>query len=65
MDMNTILIGLAGVMGAATPIVFAAIGETFTEKAGWINLRQRVRFCFRRWQGLSWRLFQPACGGFF
>jgi ABC-type uncharacterized transport system permease subunit len=38
MDMNTILIGLAGVMGAATPIVFAAIGETFTEKAGVINL---------------------------
>jgi general nucleoside transport system permease protein len=38
MDMNTILIGLAGVIAAATPIVFATIGETITEKAGITNL---------------------------
>jgi simple sugar transport system permease protein len=38
MDMNTILVGLAGVIAAATPIVFATIGETITEKAGITNL---------------------------
>lgn len=38
MDTNTILIGLAGVIAAATPIVFATIGETITERAGVTNL---------------------------
>lgn len=38
MDANTILVGLAGVIAAATPIVFATIGETITEKAGVTNL---------------------------
>ncbi|MGE5220892.1 MAG: ABC transporter permease [Omnitrophica WOR_2 bacterium] len=33
-----ILIGLAGVMIAAAPIVFAVIGETFAERSGVINL---------------------------
>jgi len=33
-----ILIGLAGVLAAAAPVVFAAIGETLTERAGVINL---------------------------
>jgi simple sugar transport system permease protein len=32
------LIGLAGVLATAGPIVFAAIGETITERAGVINL---------------------------
>ena len=32
------LIGLAGVIAAATPVVVAVIGETFTERAGVINL---------------------------
>lgn len=35
---NTILIGLAGILAAAAPIIFAAIGETFSERAGVINL---------------------------
>jgi len=35
---ETILIGLAGVIAAATPVVFASIGETITERAGVINL---------------------------
>ncbi|NTU75596.1 MAG: ABC transporter permease [Anaerolineaceae bacterium] len=35
---QTILLGLAGVIAAATPVVFAAIGETITERAGVINL---------------------------
>jgi simple sugar transport system permease protein len=35
---NNILVGLAGVLAAAAPVVFAAIGETFTERAGIINL---------------------------
>jgi simple sugar transport system permease protein len=36
--MNNLLIGLAGVIAAATPVVVAVIGETFTERAGVINL---------------------------
>jgi ABC-type uncharacterized transport system permease subunit len=38
MNSNTILIGLASVIISAGPIVFASIGETFTERAGIINL---------------------------
>jgi ABC-type uncharacterized transport system permease subunit len=36
--MNELLIGLAGVIAAATPVVVAVIGETLTERAGVINL---------------------------
>jgi general nucleoside transport system permease protein len=35
---NTTLIGLAGVLAAAAPVLFAVIGETITERAGIINL---------------------------
>jgi len=38
MGTNIILIGLAGVLAAAAPILFAVIGETITERAGIINL---------------------------
>ncbi|KAF0106700.1 MAG: simple sugar transport system permease protein [Anaerolineaceae bacterium] len=38
MDTNTILVGLAGVLALAAPILFAVIGETITERAGIINL---------------------------
>lgn len=38
MDTNSILIGLAGVLSAAAPVLFAVIGETITERAGIINL---------------------------
>jgi len=38
MDNNTIILGLAGVITAAAPILFAVIGETITERAGVINL---------------------------
>ena len=38
MDTNILLIGLAGVLAAAAPVVFAVIGETFSERAGVINL---------------------------
>ena len=34
----TTLIGLAGVLAAAAPVLFAVIGETITERAGIINL---------------------------
>jgi simple sugar transport system permease protein len=37
MDANT-LIGLAGVLAAAAPVLFAVIGETITERGGIINL---------------------------
>ncbi len=33
-----ILVGLAGVLAAAAPVLFAVIGETITERAGVINL---------------------------
>ncbi len=35
---NNTLIGLAGVLAAAAPVLFAVIGETITERAGIINL---------------------------
>ncbi|MCZ2127040.1 MAG: ABC transporter permease [Anaerolineales bacterium] len=35
---NVILIGLAGVLAAAAPVLFAVVGETITERAGVINL---------------------------
>ena len=38
MTNETILIGLAGVLAAAAPVIFATIGETITERAGVINL---------------------------
>ena len=38
MDGPTILVGLAGVLATAAPIVVAAIGETFAERSGVINL---------------------------
>jgi simple sugar transport system permease protein len=38
MTTETILIGLAGVLAAAAPLLFAAIGETITERSGVINL---------------------------
>jgi simple sugar transport system permease protein len=38
MDTNMILIGLAGVLATAAPVLFAVIGETITERAGIINL---------------------------
>jgi simple sugar transport system permease protein len=38
MDTDTLLTGLAGVLSAAAPVVFAVIGETITERAGIINL---------------------------
>jgi simple sugar transport system permease protein len=38
MDANMMLIGLAGVLAAAAPILFAVIGETISERAGVINL---------------------------
>jgi len=38
MDGTTLVIGLAGVLATAAPIVVATIGETFAERAGVINL---------------------------
>lgn len=38
MTADTWIIGLAGVLFAAAPIIFAVIGETITERAGLINL---------------------------
>lgn len=38
MDSNSLIIGLAGVLAAAAPVIFAVLGETFSERAGVINL---------------------------
>lgn len=38
MTTEALLVGLAGVLAAAAPILFATIGETLTERAGVINL---------------------------
>ncbi len=38
MTFDTLLIGLAGVLAAAAPVIFAVMGETFSERAGVINL---------------------------
>ena len=38
MDSTLIIIGLASVLVAAAPVVFAVIGETLSERAGVINL---------------------------
>lgn len=38
MELSSIITGLAGVLAAATPVIFAVIGETFAERSGVINL---------------------------
>lgn len=38
MGTDALIIGLAGVVAAAAPVIFATIGETLTERAGVINL---------------------------
>jgi simple sugar transport system permease protein len=38
MNPDSILTGLAGVLAAAAPVIFAVMGETLTERAGVINL---------------------------
>jgi general nucleoside transport system permease protein len=37
-SLDVVLIGLAGVLASAAPVLFAAIGETFAERSGVINL---------------------------
>jgi simple sugar transport system permease protein len=38
METNTLIIGLAGVLASAAPVLFAVLGETISERAGVINL---------------------------
>ncbi len=38
MNLDTLLVGLAGILTAAAPVVIATIGETITERAGIVNL---------------------------
>ena len=38
MTTDTILLGLAGVLATAAPLIFAVVGETISERAGVINL---------------------------
>lgn len=47
MDFNQLIVILATAVAAATPLVFAVIGETITERAGVINLSAEgtIMFC--------------------
>jgi len=38
MTIQTLLVGLAGVLAAAGPVIFATMGETLSERSGVINL---------------------------
>lgn len=38
MTMDALIIGLAGVVAAASPVILATVGETLSERAGVINL---------------------------
>ena len=38
MSFNLVIVGLAGVLVYAAPVIFATIGETFAERSGVINL---------------------------
>jgi general nucleoside transport system permease protein len=38
MSTEALIVGLAGILAAASPIVFATLGETLTERAGVVNL---------------------------
>lgn len=38
MESDVILVGLAGVLASAAPVIFATIGETFAERSGVVNL---------------------------
>lgn len=38
MSQEMLIIGLAGVLASATPLIFAVVGETISERAGVINL---------------------------
>ena len=38
MNTEALLMGLAGVLAAAAPVIFAALGETLSERSGVINL---------------------------
>lgn len=38
MDLSVVIIGLAGVLVTAAPVIFAVIGETIAERSGVINL---------------------------
>ncbi len=46
MNIDILLAGLAGILATAAPILFATIGETFTERAGVINLSVNGPFAF-------------------
>jgi simple sugar transport system permease protein len=52
MSFQMILIGLAGVLTSAAPLVFGAIGETITERAGVTNL------------SMNGKILLSAMGGF-
>ena len=38
MNIDQLIVGLAGVLASSAPVLFAVIGETITERAGVINL---------------------------
>ncbi len=55
-----ILIGLAGALASSAPVIFAVIGETFTERAGVINLSVNGTILLSAMSGFAVAL---ACDG--
>lgn len=53
MSLDLILIGLAGVVALAAPVIFAVVGETFAERSGVINLSVNGTIVFSAMVGFA------------
>ena len=68
--MNEFLTNMAGVIAAATPVVVAVIGETFSERSGVINLSANGLIVLAAMAGFAAAYTDRSCvdrfaGGFF
>ena len=56
MELTQLIVILATAIATATPLVFAVIGETFSERAGVINLSAEGTIMFCAMVALRWRM---------
>ena len=63
MTTETILLGLAGVLAAAAPVIFATIGETFSERSGVINLSVNGTILLSAMTGFALVMTNPPLAG--